>query len=80
MNKIFLRIIQIIYLEQFLKIEKNFYGNNNIKKNLNKNYYITFINDITNKNKLLQNNDSNLDIQSFNDYIYKEYKSIEKLF
>ena len=61
------------------KNRKNFYGNNNIKKNLNKNYYITFINDITNKNKLLQNNDSNLDIQSFNDYIYKEYKSIEKL-
>ena len=50
---------------------------------MNIDYYINFINDITNKDKLFSDNNNNnntAEIQSFNDYIYKNYKSMEKLF
>ena len=70
--------IDIIFKTIF-KNRKTFYGNNEIKKNLNKNYYTNFIKDITNKYKLLSDNDINTDIQKYNDYIYKIYKSMEKL-
>ena len=71
--------IDIIFKNIF-KNRKTFYGNNEIKKNLNKNHYISFINDISNKQKLLSNNNiGNDDIQKFNEYIYKTYKSMEKL-
>ena len=56
------------------KNRKNYYANNDIKKNLNKDYYVSFINDISNKDKML-----NVEIQNFNDYIYQNYKSMEKL-
>ena len=58
---------------------KNFYGNNEIKKNLNKDYYITFINDILNKDKLLSKNNIDENIENFNNYIYNNYKSMDKL-
>ena len=59
------------------KNRKNFYGNNEIKKNLNKNYYVSFINSATDKNKLLSNDFNS--ILKFNDNIYSTYKSLEKL-
>ena len=63
--------IDIIFKTIF-KNRKTFYGNNEIKKNLNKNYYTNFIKDITNKYKLLSNNDfNNTGIQKFNDYMEK---------
>ena len=61
------------------KNRKNFYGNNEIKKNIDKEFYVKYINDITNKDKLLSNNNQKIDIQNYNDYIYKNYKSMEKL-
>jgi len=59
------------------KNRKNFYGNNEIKKNLNKNYYVSFINSATDKSKLLSNDFNS--ILKFNDNIYSTYKSLEKL-
>ena len=59
------------------KNRKNFYGNNEIKKNLNKNYYVSFINNATDKSKLLSNDFNS--ILKFNDNIYSTYKSLEKL-
>ena len=60
------------------KNRKNFYGNVDIKKNLDQNYYTKFIKDITNKDNLFLNN--NKDIGNFNNYIYTNYKSMQKLF
>ena len=64
----------------FITIFKNrkiFYGNNEVKKNLNKNYYVNFINSTTDKSKLLSNDFNS--ILKFNDNIYSTYKSLEKL-
>ena len=63
--------------KNIFKNRKNFYGNLDIKKNLDKNYYIQFIKDITNKEKLLNNNK---DIENYINYIYSNYKSMQRLY
>ena len=68
-----------ILFKNIFENRKNFYGNNEIKKNLNKDYYITFINDILNKDKLLSKNNIDENIENFNNYIYNNYKSMDKL-
>ena len=54
---------------------KNFYADYEVRKNLNKEYYNKFLNDIAYNNS----NDS-FDIIELNNYIYSNYKSLDKLF
>ena len=53
---------------------KSFYADFEIKKNLNKEYYSKFINDIAYKY-----NNKHFNVVEFNNYIYTTYKSLDKL-
>ena len=68
-NENILDIFKIIF-----RSRKNFYADNDIRKNLNKEYYNKFINDIAYKyNKKL------FDVTKLNNYIYSTYKFLDKL-
>ena len=59
--------------KNIFKSRKSFYADYEIRKNLNKEYYNKFINEIAYKfNKV--------DIVELNNYIYNTYKSLDKLF
>ena len=65
--------IDIIFKNIF-KNRKNFYADFEIRKNLNKEYYNKFIDDIAYKY-----NNALFDVVEFNNYIYTNYKSLEKI-
>ena len=64
-----------IIFKNIFKNRKNFYSNYDIKKNLDKEYYINFINNIAYKY-----NKDKTDIIEFNNFIYSTYKSLDKLY
>ena len=68
-NENILDIFKIIF-----RSRKNFYADNDIRKNLNKEYYNKFINDIAYKY-----NTKLFDVTKLNNYIYSTYKFLDKL-
>ena len=63
-----------ILFKNIFKNRKNFYADFEIRKNLNKEYYTKFIDDIA-----FKYNNNFFDVVEFNNYIYNTYKSMEKL-
>ena len=59
--------------KNIFRSRKNFYADNEIRKNLNKEYYNKFINEIAYKYIKI------FDVVHFNNYIYTTYKSLDKL-
>ena len=69
-NENILDIFKIIF-----RSRKSFYADNDIRKNLNKEYYNNFINDIAYK----YTTKNLFDVTKLNNYIYSTYKSLDKL-
>ena len=69
-NENILDIFKIIF-----RSRKSFYADNDIRKNLNKEYYNNFINDIAYK----YTTKNLFDVTKLNNYIYSAYKSLDKL-
>ena len=60
--------------KNIFRSRKSFYADNEIRKNLNKEYYNKFINDIAYKYS-----NSLFDVVKLNNYIYSNYKSLDRL-